>query len=271
MSMGVAAWAGRASAEPWSIQPSVGAAADYESNPGLRTYDERAEEHIAAILDVPLRYDADEVEFMLRPNGRLSNKAGYDSLASNYVHLDASAQYSSDRSSATWQGELARDSSLLFIGPGLNGLGVRRDSALTSLDWTHLLTEREQIQFDASWSEVKYALPPTATYLVDYRYLSGGPTWSVNATERSIVKLNASVGQYTSLNGITSSRSYNPQLEFVRQLTEIWSLTATGRLRPVPSTARSFTSGRSFSAQSRRPRTAPPIPPLSRARGNGSI
>jgi hypothetical protein len=226
--MGVAAWAGRASAEPWSIQPSVGAAADYESNPGLRTYDERAEEHIAAILDVPLRYDADEVEFVLRPSGRLSNKAGYDSLASNYVHLDTSAQYASDRSSATWQGELARDSSLLFLGPDLNGLGVRRDSALTSFDWTHLLTEREQFQLDASWSQVKYALPPSASpYLIDYRYLSGGPTWSVSVTERSTAKLNAVVAQYDALNGITASRSYNPQLEFVRQLSEIWSLTAT--------------------------------------------
>ena len=64
----------------------------------------------------PLRYDADEIDLMLRPSGRLSNKAGYDSLASNYVHLDTSAQYTGDRSSATFQGALARDSSLLFIG-----------------------------------------------------------------------------------------------------------------------------------------------------------
>jgi hypothetical protein len=57
--------------------------------------------------------------------------------------------------------------------------------------------------------------------------LSGGPTWAFAATERSTVKLNAIVGQYDSLDGITSSRSYNPQLVLVRQLTEIWSLNAT--------------------------------------------
>jgi hypothetical protein len=228
MGLGVTAFAGRASAEPWSIAPSAGVAADYESNPGLRTYDERAEAHVAAILDAPLRYDADEIELTLRPNGRLSNNAGYDSLASNYVHLDASAQYTADRSSATLQGELARDSSLLFIGPDLNGLGVRRDSAVTAFDWTHLLTEREQLQLDASWSQVKYALPQSASpYLINYHYLSGGPIWSVSVTDRSTLKLNAVVAQYDALDGITSSRSYNPQLELVRQLTEIWSLTAT--------------------------------------------
>lgn len=225
--MGVATFTGRALGGPWSIEPSVGVAADYESNPGLRSSDQEAEEDIAAIVSIPLRYDADGIALTLAPSGRLSNKAGYDSLASNYVHVDTAAQFASDRSSATLQGELARDSSLLFIGPGLNGLGVRRDSAATAFDCTHFLTERQQIQLDANWSEVKYALPPTAVYLTSYRYLSGGPTWSFAATERSTIKLNASVGQYDSLNGITSSRSYNPQLEFDRQLTEIWSLAAT--------------------------------------------
>jgi hypothetical protein len=226
MSMSVAAFAGRAWAGPWNIEPSVGVAADYESNPGLRTTDPQAEENVAAIIDFPLRYDVDEFEWTLRPSGRLSNRRGYDSLASDYVHVDTSAQYTSELSSVTLQGDLARDSSLLFIGPGVNGLGVRRDTAATSADWTQIVTERQQVQLDASWSEVKYALPSVATYLVNYRYFSGGPTWSFQATERSKVQLNASAGQYDSLNGITSSRSYSPQLTVVRQLTEIWSLTA---------------------------------------------
>jgi hypothetical protein len=236
MTIGMAAGASRVWAGPWNIEPSVGVSTDYESNPGLRSTDEHAEKNVAAIVDFPLRYDTDELELTLKPSGRLSDRRGYDSLASDYMHLDTSAQYSAERTSAAFQGELARDSSLLFIGPGVNGLGVRRDTAVTSADWTHLLTERQQVQLDANWSEVKYALPPVATYLVNYRYFSGGPTWSITATELSKIQVTATAGQYDSLNGVTSSRSYNPQLTYVRQLTEIWSLTgAVGYSRAINS------------------------------------
>jgi len=218
---------GSASAGPWNIEPSVGASADYESNPGLHTIDVHAEERVAALVDVPLRYDTNGIEFTLRPSGRLSNSSGYASIASNYIHVDTSAQFINDLSTLSWQGGLARDSSLFFVGGLENGIGVRRDTASTAIDWTRTLTERNQLELDANWSEVRYDQPPNETGLTNYRYLSGGPTWNFAVTERTTLKLLGDAGHYQSLNGITESKSYSLQTGFVRKLSELWSVTAT--------------------------------------------
>jgi hypothetical protein len=216
-----------AGAGPWSIEPRLGVASEYISNPLLQGTGAQAEENVAATVDLPLRYDTDSMEFQVRPNGRVTNRQGYSSLASNYEHLDAAAQVNSDLGAATLQGELARDSSLYYVGGLVNRIGVPRDSANTSVDWTHALTERQQVQLDASWTRVRYVEPISFNALVDYRYLSAGPTYSVAVTERNTLKILGSYGLYDSLNGITQSRSENLQMAFVRQLTEIWALTTS--------------------------------------------
>jgi hypothetical protein len=217
----------RVSAEPWSIEPRLGASADYATNPSLRPSNPRSEEHVAALFNLPVRYDADGIELYLSPSGRISNSRGYSSLASNYFHLDANAQFTNDLGSTSVQAELARDSSFYYNGQFANGIGVRRDTALTSVDWSRSLTERSQIQLDGSWTRVSYAQPPNATSLTDYRYLSAGPTFARALSERDTLKVLGSFGRYQSLNGITESKSENLQLGFVRQLNELWSLSTT--------------------------------------------
>jgi hypothetical protein len=187
-------------------------------------------------------YDTDGFEFLVRPNGRLGNERGYYSLASNYAHLDSSLQYSSDLGTATLQGEVARDSSLYFAGGLDRGIGVRRDSDATSADWTRSITERSQIALDASWSEVHYDQSANETGLVDYRYITAGPTVSYSLTERDTLQVNGSATRYQSLNGISESKSDNFQLGYVRQLSEIWKLTANaGYSRSVNSEKIYFT------------------------------
>jgi hypothetical protein len=226
--VGVASvFAGRASAGPWSIEPSIGASADYDTNPGLHVTDVQSEEHVAALVDLPLRYHGDNFEWMLRPNGRLSDSRGYDSLAANYAHLDTSAQYTSDLWSASFIGSLQRDSSLYFVGALANGIGVRRDGAQAQFDFTRNLSARAQVALDGSWSETRYDQPPTLlSVLSNYRYSSAGPTAAYAIDERTTFKLLASAGHYQSLDELTDSKSYSAQLELVRQLTEIWTVTA---------------------------------------------
>jgi hypothetical protein len=216
-----------AAAGPWNIEPRVGVSTDYSSNPQLRVVDANGEEHIAAIIDLPLRYDADGLELLVRPSGRLSNSRGYSSVASNYEHVDAAAQFTDELGSATLQAGLARDSSLAYAGALVNGIGVRRDTASTGADWTHFMTERAQIQLDASWVRVRYDEPTNLNYLVDYRYLNAGPTLSVAVSARNTIKFLGNFGRYQSLDGITESTSGNLQLGFVRQLSELWTLSTT--------------------------------------------
>jgi hypothetical protein len=223
-------------AGPWSIEPRLGVETDYASNPLLHETDVHAEEHIAATIDLPLRYDTNEWEFLLRPNGRITNSQGYATLASNYEHLDGAAQYNDELNSVALQGEAARDSSLYYIGGLLNRIGVPRDTGTTSADWTHMMTALTKFQLDASWMRVRYDEPAGVNALIDYRYWSAGPTFSVAMSERDTLKLLGSYGSYNSLNGLTESKSENLQLGFVRQLTEIWTLsTGAGYSRSVNS------------------------------------
>jgi hypothetical protein len=217
--------AGSASAEPWSIEPQLGGSADYGTNPGLIELNPSSEEHIAALVALPLRYDADGLALSVSPSARISNSSGYSSLASSYTHVDSSAQFVSDVGSTTVQGELARDSSLYHVGGLVNGIGVRRDTALTGADWTRSLTERSLLQLDASWTRVTYG--QNADLLTDYKYLSAGPTFAYTLTERNTIKVLSNFGRYQSLNGITESTSENLELGFARQLNELWTLSTT--------------------------------------------
>jgi hypothetical protein len=223
----VAILSSQAKAAPWSIEPRLGASTDFETNPGLRQFDPVSEEHVAALFDVPLRYDTDGIELALISTGRVSNSRGYASLSSNYAHLDANALVSNELGSTSISAGWLRDSSLYHAGEVVNGVGVRRDTATTVGEWNRALTERSQIQLDLSWSRVTYDQPSNATTpLVDYRYLSTGPTYAFALSERNTVKLMGSYGDYQSIDGITASKSENLQLGFARQLDEIWSLSA---------------------------------------------
>jgi hypothetical protein len=214
-----------AGAGPWNIEPRIGVSADYSTNPQLRGSDVSSEAHIAGLVDLPLRYDGDAVEFTVRPYGRFSNSPGYASLASNYAHLDSIAQFNDELGITTLQAGLARDSSLRYLGPLVNGTGVRRDTVSAGADWLHAITERTQIDLNAGWSEARYARSNTLDNVgVAYRYASAGPTLSYSWDERDVLKLAASAGLYRSLNGLTESKSQNFQPGLVRQLSESWSL-----------------------------------------------
>lgn len=218
---------GSASAGPWSIEPRLGASAALDSNPGLSELDPSSEGHIAALLSLPLRYDADDIALLISPSARISNSKGYSSLASSYEHLDSSVQFSNDLGSTTIQAGVARDSSLYHAGGLVNGVGVRRDTADANADWSRSLTERSLLQLDLGWSRVSYDQPQNSTALTDYRYLSAGPTLAYALSERNTLKVLGNLGRYQSQDGITRSNSENLQLGFVRQLHELWSLSAT--------------------------------------------
>jgi hypothetical protein len=222
-----AAVTARASGEgPWSIEPVLGVSAEYTSNPLLQVTGEQAETRVAALIDVPLRYDSDQWELMLRPNARITDKTGYSSLGSDFEHLDGTAHYADELDSASLQTEVARDSSLYYLGSLADRIGVPRDTVSTSGDWTRSFSERIQINLDGSWQRVRYVEPADFNELVDYRYWSAGPTFDYSLSELDTVKVLANYGLYQSLNGATQSSSENIQLGFLRQLSEIWTLSA---------------------------------------------
>lgn len=226
----VAATSLSARAGVWGSQPDIGISADYNSNPALLDIANTAESHGALLLDGPTSYVGDAFKFSLLPSFRLSNSQGYSSIDSDYEHLTTSVEFDTERDVLTMSAGIARDSSLYhdFL---LNGsTAVRRDSFNPDLNWDRKLSERLDWDTDVNWSRVRYDEPAVtgAAVLSDYKYTSITPSLSWAQSERGKLTATASVGQYDSLDGKTQSKSANLQFGFNRQLSEIWTLIASG-------------------------------------------
>jgi hypothetical protein len=217
----------RVFAGPESTQPLIGVVAEYASNPQLIPTAPRSETHAALLVDFPLNYDLDSVHFSVTPRVRYGGATGYSSVTSNYYHLDASTQFTSEFSSLTCSGALYRDSSLLYAGELSNGIGVRRDTSTVDVNWQRTISERLQFQLDANTARTLYGQNAAATNLVDYRYSSASPALVYAVDERDSVRFTGGVGRYQSLNSFTDSDSSNLQLGFDHRLSELWKLSTS--------------------------------------------
>lgn len=218
---------GRASADPLSTQPLIGVAAEYASNPDLLASGGQSETHGALFVDLPVYYDLDTLHLAVIPRVRYGGNTGYSSITSNYYHLDTSAQLKNDLDTLTITGALYRDSSLLYVGGLINGVGVRRDTSTEDLNWQHALTERLQFQFDANTSRTLYAENSETSSFIDYRYSSLSPAIGYALNERDTVRVLGGFSRYYALNDITSSDSTNLQLGFDHLLAEQWKLSSS--------------------------------------------
>jgi hypothetical protein len=211
----------------WGTQPVLGVSGDYSSNPALLNLPNTAETHAALLLDAPTTYAGDAFKLSILPSFRLSDSRGYSSLDSDYEHLNIRGEYDTDLGVFTATGGVARDSSLYHDYLLSGSTGVRRDTASADLNWDRQLTERLEVNNDLSYIRVRYDAAVGATTLVDYKYTSFTPTLAWAQSERAKLTVAANAGRYDSLNGQTDSTSATLQLGFVKQLTEIWSLSAS--------------------------------------------
>jgi hypothetical protein len=239
----------------WGIEPVVGVAADHSTNPALLQANYAAETHAALLLDSPTTYNADAVKFTVLPSFRLSDSAGYSSLASNYARLNVLGEIDTERSSLSASGGISRDSSLyrdyLFNG----SFGVRRDTATADVKWDRALTERSEFSIDVNSLRVRYGHSSGAAVLTDYSYSSAVPALSWQISERTKLTGSGGIGLYQSSDGATKSVNTHLELGFVRQLTELWALTAnagiskeTDQFRRPFGTLKSTNNGTVFKA-----------------------
>ncbi len=212
----------------WGMEPSVGVAGDYASNPALLNLPHTAEGHGALLLDAPVIYNGDAFKVSLFPSFRFGTGGGYSSLDSDYQHFNAKGEFDAERSVFTASAGVTRDSSVYYNYLLNGGAGVRRDAATADLSWDRYLTARTDFNIEVNSTEVRYGEPPAGTpTLIDYSYTSVISALGWNATERSRFTASAAVGRYSSRDDTTRSNNVNLQLGYVRQLDELWTLTAT--------------------------------------------
>jgi hypothetical protein len=216
-----------AKAGVWVTEPVLGLAADYSTNPALLLVDHTAETHGAVLIDTPTTYHAEDISVAILPSFRISNSPGYSSIASDYAHLAIRGEIDSDLDSLTVTGRLARDSSL-YYNYSLNGsTGVRSDTELADIAWVRALSERLNLNVDASSNRVVYGDSTTTTTLTDYRYTSLAPSLAWTWSPRTTLSLDSSGGLYVSTGGATKSVNSQLELGIVRRVNELWSVNAT--------------------------------------------
>jgi hypothetical protein len=222
----------------WGSDPVVGIVGDYATNPALLEIPHTAEANGALLLDAPTAYIGDGVGFYVIPDFRLSSSQGYASLASDYEHLTLKGELDAERNTLTATAGIYQDSSLYqdYLSNGSSYLfngstGVKRDTLTADLNWDRNLTERLEFDTDVNSMQVKYGQAAAGVgTLTDYRDTNIAPTLSWASSERNKWTLSASVGRYNSFDEAfesSESRSANLQVGFVRNLSEIWSLTAS--------------------------------------------
>jgi hypothetical protein len=226
MCMGSSARAG-----VWGTDPVVGIVGDYATNPALLEVPHTAEGNGALLLDAPTDYIGDGVGFYVIPDFRLSSSQGYASLASDYEHLTLKGELDTERSTLTATAGIYQDSSLYLDYLTNGSTGVKRDTLLADLNWDRNLTERLEFNTDINSTQVKFGQAAAGIgTLTDYRDTNIAPTLSWLSSERNKWTLSASVGRYNSFDEAfesSESRSANLQVGLVRNLSEIWSLTAS--------------------------------------------
>jgi hypothetical protein len=239
----------------WGTEPVIGVAADHSTNPALLQAHYAAETHAALLLDSPTTYNADAVKFSVLPSFRLSDSSGYSSLASNYTRLNVLGEIDGERDSLSASGGISRDSSLYHDYIFNGSFGVRRDTATADVKWDRALTERSDLSVDVNSQRVRYGHSSGAAVLTDYSYSSAAPALSWQFSERTKFTVSGGTGLYQSSDGATKSVNTNLDLGFMRQLTELWALTAnagiskeTDQFRTIFGTLKSTNNGTVFKA-----------------------
>ena len=217
-----------AKAGVWGVDPVLGITGDYATNPVLLDTPHTAQTDAALLIDAPTTYNGGDLKLSILPSFRIGDTRSYSSVNSDYEHLNVKGEFATERSAFTATAGVTRDSSLYLNYLANGAAGVRRDGAAADLNGARFLTENLELNADVDTTHVRYAGAAGVTALVDYKYTSVSPTLAWNSAERDKFTVTASAGQYDSLDGATRSRNANLQLGFARQVTEIWTLTASG-------------------------------------------
>ena len=212
----------------WGWDPFVGVIGDYSTNPDLFDMGRTAETSGAVLFNAPTTYNGDAFLFTALPRLRLGNSQGFSSTTSDYEHLDLKSEFDTERSILSLAGSVARDSSLYhdYIVDGT--AGVERNTVTADVNWDRQFSERVSFDADLNSARVRYGQAQGSATLTNYMYTSAAPTLSWDQSEKGKLTAGASAGLYKSLDGTTRSENANLQIGFVRRVTELWTVTATG-------------------------------------------
>lgn len=207
-----------------SSESSVGIAADYNSNPFLRSSQINSAESEAVVANLPATYTSDTISYELIPRVRFAETQGVASLLSDYQYLDADWHLNEERNILTLNGFWHRDSTYynLFENAELNGASLHRQEETASASYERLINERSDIQVSGSYDQVNYGQNPLLA-VVSYNYAQGSAQYDRTLAERWRWTTSAGWGQYQ-----LREQSYRSDTSFAQtglsySISELWS------------------------------------------------
>lgn len=208
-----------------SSESSVGLAADYNSNPFLRSSDIQGAESEAILANLPATYTSDTISYELIPRVRFAETQGVTSLLSNYQYLDADWHLNQERNVLVFSGFWHRDSTFydVFENAALNGTTLHRQEENANASWQRLFGERSDIELLGFYDQVNYGQNPSFV-VVSYDYLQGTLQYDRTLAER--LKWTAAVGygEYQLRDQDYRSENRFVQTSLAYSLSELWSM-----------------------------------------------
>jgi len=246
----------------WEATPRVAVGAEYEDNPRLTRNEQFQDSATGAIVDAELRLVArtERTNWLLRPRLRASRYAGSknEDLEDDNWYIDLNASQVFQRASigftSNYQNVGVRSSEFASAIPddpdappptGDSGELIRVDD--TREQWSinpyasFFLTERNQLNLFAGYTDVSFDRTGSTSSRGDYDYLSGGASFQHAFDPRNRLSVSLSASRFQSDQaGIileNTSDTYNLTATYERTLSPTWTASATAGASRTDSTS----------------------------------
>jgi hypothetical protein len=218
---------GCAMAASLSSEGSVGVTSEYDSNPALLASGASAAESVALLATVPVTYSSDSESFDLVPSLRLAETHGDEQLLTDYQYLDGDWHLRGERNSFGAGIGWHRDSTFynVYENAALHGRTLPRLEDTANLAWQRALSERSNLQLNASWNEVQFS-SRSSFRLDNYNYVQGSLQYDRSLSERWQWTSSAGVGRYDLSGRESSNETRFLESSLSSKLSERWSATA---------------------------------------------
>jgi hypothetical protein len=220
----------RLQAEEWSVAPSLGVKAVYNSNLLLTplTHDDTYGYWITPAMEVS--GNSERLEVSSRIAADFVGYFGGEDRQFTNVFVPLSIRYKTEKDVIGFSGGLTRDNTLLSE---LQATGVvlqfaQRNQWSFNPTWTRMLTEKLSFQSGVQFSDTTYE----SGRLVDYRLFGGSGGFSYALTERDQVQIMGSYLDFRTIDSPSAFRSNFPGIDM--SLTHAFSESLTGTVHGGP-------------------------------------
>ncbi len=214
---------GSAQADTVGSASSVGLATEYNSNPFPLQPNGKPAESVAALVNLPITYNSDQLQFDLIPRLRYAATHDANALLTDYQYLDSDYKFTNEKNILSATADWHHESTIydIFENSTSNGKAIQRTSELASLGWERVFNPKNDLQLQGSYGRIEYSADPAHT-LTPYNYEQGTLEYDHTVSERVLWDVVGGVTQFDVIGGTYRSQNRFAQVGLTDSLSELW-------------------------------------------------